>query len=134
LPSVTCDLLGAKPSVNHEARVRRFGTVRWSQVKVQVMREGFAVAIRETLALAAGKADRELPKPTSPGRADWLRGRAGATAGRRRRTPATTAVRPARFHGAAIREALALTWADVDLDRTLSVERQLADDDRRNIR
>jgi integrase len=38
------------------------------------------------------------------------------------------------FTGLRIREALALTWADVDLESdTLGIERQLADDDRRSV-
>jgi integrase len=103
----------------------------------RVMREGFAVAIRED-ALVRSPLDkldrRELPKQRAqkkPRRLDDAELEA-LFAAAKRRTPGYHGLFVLlAFTGLRIREALGLTWADVDLERgLLRVERQLADDDR----
>jgi integrase len=95
----------------------------WTQAKVvQVMREGFAVAIRED-ALVRSPIDkldpRELPKPRSTKKPRRL------TEVELDRFLAAAKTKTPGYHvlfvvlaytGLRIREALALTWADVDLD------------------
>lgn len=114
----------------------------WTQVKImQVMREGFAVAIREDALVRSPleKLDpRELPKPGSKKKsrrlddAELVRLLAAA----KKKTPGYYALFVLLvFTGLRIREALGLTWADVDIDRgVLRIERQLADDDRRHLK
>jgi integrase len=113
----------------------------WTQAKVvQVMREGFAVAIREDALVRSPleKLDpRELPRPGSkkkPRRLDAAELERPLTAAKTK-TPGYYALFVLlAFTGLRVREALALTWADVDLEAgVLRVERQLADDDRRYI-
>jgi integrase len=114
----------------------------WTQVKVcQVMREGFAVAVREDALVRSPleKLDpRELPKPRSakkPRRLDEAElDRLLAAA--KTKTPGFHILFVLlAFTGLRIREALALSWRDVDLDEgVLRVERQLADDDRRRLK
>ena len=100
------------------------------------MREGFAVAIRED-ALVRSPIDkldrREVPKQRSqkkPAPADDAELEA-LFAAAKTRTPGYHALFVLlAFTGLRIREALGLTWADVDLEGgLLHVERQLADDD-----
>jgi integrase len=111
----------------------------WTQAKiVQVMREGFAVAIRED-ALVRSPIDRldprELPKPRStkkPRRLDEAELERLLAAAKTKTPGYYVLFVLLAFTGLRIREALALTWADLDLDAgVLRVERQLADDDRR---
>jgi integrase len=113
----------------------------WTGAKiVQVMREAFFVAIREDAIVRSPleKIDpRELPKPGStkkPRRLDDAElDRLLAAA--KTKTPGYYPLFVLlAFTGLRIREALALTWADVDLDgAVIRVERQLADDDRRSV-
>jgi integrase len=113
----------------------------WTKTKiVQVMREGFAVAIREDALVRSPleKLDpRELPKPGSkkkPRRLDDAElERLFAAA--KKKTPGYYALFVLlAFTGLRIREALALTWGDVDLvNGVVRVERQLADDGRRSV-
>jgi integrase len=102
----------------------------------RVMREGFAVAIRED-ALVRSPLDkldrRELPKQQSqkkPRRLDDAELEA-LLAAARTRTPGYHGLFVLlAFTGLRIREALGLIWADVDLERgLLRVERQVADND-----
>jgi integrase len=102
----------------------------------RALREGFAVAIRDD-ALTRSPLDkldrRELPKPAAikkPRRLDDTElERLFAAA--RTKTPAYYSLFVLlAFTGLRIREALGLTWSDVDLDNgVIRVERQLADDD-----
>jgi integrase len=100
----------------------------------------FAVAIREDALVRSPleKLDpRELPKPRStkkPRRLDDAElERLFAAA--KTKTPGYHALFVLlAFTGLRIRESLALTWADIDFDQDLlRVERQLADDDRRQV-
>jgi integrase len=102
----------------------------------RVMREGFAVAIRED-ALVRSPLDkldrRELPKQRAtkkPRRLDDAELERLFTAAKTR-TPGYHALFVLlAFTGLRIREALGLTWADVDLGQgVIRVERQVADDD-----
>jgi integrase len=113
----------------------------WTQTKVcQVMREGFAAAIRED-ALVRSPIDkldpRELPKPRStkkPRRLDEAELERLLAAAKTKTPGYYVLFVLLAYTGLRIREALALTWADVDLDEgVLRVERQLADDDRRQL-
>jgi integrase len=104
------------------------------------MREGFAVAIREDALVRSPieKLDRrELPKagrkkkPRRLNDAELERLLAAA----KKKTPGYhPLVVLLAFTGLRVREALGLTWRDVDLDAgVLHIERQLADDDRRRL-
>lgn len=139
--------LGAKPVQQiTTADVRRvLRSVRhlsgWTGVKVvQVMREGFAAAIREEALIRSPleKLDpRELPKPRStkkPRRLDKAELDRLLDAAKIKTPGYHVLFVLLAYTGLRIREALALTWADVDLDAgVLRVERQLADDDRTTI-
>jgi integrase len=103
----------------------------------RVLREGFAVAIRED-ALVRSPLDkldpRELPKPRTTKRprrldADEL---SRLLAAAQAKTPGYYPLFVLlAFTGLRVREALGLTWHDVDLERdVVHVRRQLADDDR----
>jgi integrase len=113
----------------------------WTQVKItQVMREGFAVAVREDVIVRSPleKLDpRELPKPGSkkkPRRLDDAE-LERLLAAAKTKTPGYHALFVLlAFTGLRIREALGLTWRDVDLEQGIvRVERQLGDDDRRHL-
>jgi integrase len=113
----------------------------WTQTKiVQVMREGFAVAIREDALVRSPleKLDpRELPKPGAkkkPRRLDDAEIER-LLAAAKKKTPGYHALFVLlAFTGLRIREALGLTWRDVDLEGgVLRVERQLGDDDREHL-
>jgi integrase len=101
------------------------------------MREGFAVAIREDALVRSPleKVDpRELPKPGAkkkPRRLDDDEIER-LLAAAKKKTPGYHALFVLlAFTGLRIREALGLTWRDVDLDAgVLRVEQQLGDDDR----
>jgi integrase len=139
--------LGSKPVQNvTTADVRRvLRSVRhlsgWTQAKVvQVMREGSAVAIREDALVRSPieKLDsRELPRPGStkrPRRLDEAELERLLAAAKTKVPGYFPLFVLLAFTGLRIREALGLTWADVDLDAgVLRVERQLADDDRRRL-
>jgi integrase len=104
---------------------------------VRAMREGFAVALREDVIVRSplDRIDRrELPKQGSskkPRRLDDAELERLFTAARKK-TPSYHALFVLlAYTGLRVREALALTWADIDLGAgVLRVERQLADDDR----
>ena len=139
------DRLGAKPvqeiTTDDVRRVLR--SVKhlsgWTGAKiVQVMREGFAVAIREGVLVRSPleKLDpRELPKPKStkkPRRLDDDELERLFAAAETKTPGYHVLFVLLAFTGLRIREALAFTWADIDLEQDLlRVERQLADDDRR---
>jgi integrase len=141
------DRLGAKPvqeiTTSDVRKVLRSvkSLSGWTQAKVvQVMREGFAVAVREEALVRSPleKLDpRELPRPSSTKKPHRLDGaeleRLFAAA--KKKTPGYYPLFVLlAFTGLRIREALALVWANVDLDEgVLRVERQLADDDRRHL-
>jgi integrase len=113
----------------------------WTQAKVvQVMREGFAVAIREDALVRSPleKLDpRELPRPTStkkPRRLDKAELERLLAAAKTKTPGYYPLFVLLAFTGLRIREALALTWRDIDLEHdVVRVERQLADDDRRHL-
>jgi integrase len=102
----------------------------------RVMREGFAVAIREDVLIRSplDKLDpRELPKPHSkkkPRRLDDAELERLFAAAKTKTPGYRVLFDLLAFTGLRVREALGLTWADVDLQRgVVRVERQLADDD-----
>jgi integrase len=110
----------------------------WTQAKVvQVMREGFGVAIREE-ALVRSPLERldprEVPKPSStkkPRRLDEAELEQLFAAAKEKTPGYYPLFVLLAFTGLRVREALALTWADVDLDEAvIRIERQPADDDR----
>lgn len=110
----------------------------WTQTKiVQVMREGFAVAIREDALVRSPleKLDpRELPKPGAkkkPRRLDDAEIERLLCAAKKKTPGYHPLFVLLAFTGLRIREALGLTWRDVDLDAgVLRIEQQLGDDDR----
>jgi integrase len=126
----TTDVRGVLRTVAHLSGSTRTKVYR-------VMREGFAVAVREDALVRSPleKLDkRELPKQSSqkkPRRLDAAE-LERLLAAARARTPAYHPLfELLAFSGLRIREALGLTWADIDLDAgVLHVRRQLADDDR----
>jgi Phage integrase family len=110
----------------------------WTQAKVvQVMREGFGVAIREE-ALVRSPLERldprEVPKPSStkkPRRLDEAELEQLFAAAKEKTPGYYPLFVLLAFTGLRVREALALTWAEVDLDEAvIRIERQPADDDR----
>jgi integrase len=113
----------------------------WTQTKVvQVMREGFAVAIREDALVRSPleKLDpRELPKPGAkkkPRRLDHAEIERLLAAAKKKTPGYYPLFVLLAYTGLRIREALGLTWRDVDLDGgALRVERQLGDDDRQRL-
>jgi integrase len=134
------DRLGAKPvqeiTTSDVRKVLRSvkSLSGWTQAKVvQVMREGFAVAVREDALVRSPleKLDpRELPRPSSTKKPHRLDGaeleRLFAAA--KKKTPGYYPLFVLlAFTGLRIREALALVWANVDLDEgVLRVEHKLA--------
>jgi integrase len=103
----------------------------------QALREGFGVAIRED-ALVRSPLDkldpRELPKLAKvkkPRRLDDAELELLLAAAEERTPGYHPLFVLLAFTGLRVREALGLTWADIDLDGgVVRVERQLADDDR----
>lgn len=103
----------------------------------RVLREGFAVAIREDALVRSplGKlAPRERPKQTAKKKPRRLTDAEldKLFAAAKKKTPGYHPLFVLlAFTGLRVREALGLRWGDVDLERNvIRVERQLADDDR----
>jgi integrase len=113
----------------------------WTQARIfQVMREGFAVAIREGALVRSPleKLDpRELPKRRStkkPRRLDEAELERLLAAAKQKTPGYYVLFALLAFTGLRIREALGLVWSDVGLgEGVLRIERQLADDDRRRV-